>query len=96
MNLHVLQVLLWKLMHQKNKCDQKKTLDHCQLCRTLKYFDHQMVTACNLLKKYCDILNLSQLSHCGKLYGQLGLPVSMMNADITNETSQGTLTKTNA
>lgn len=52
-----------------------------------------MVTVCNLLKKYCDILNLSQLSHCGKLCGQSGLPVSMMNSDITNKTSQGDTNK---
>lgn len=33
------------------------TSDHCQISQTLKYFDHRMVTVCNLLKEYCDILN---------------------------------------
>lgn len=52
-----------------------------------------MLTVCNLLKKYCDTLNLSQLSRCGKLSGQSGLPGSVMNSDIANEMSQGDTNK---
>lgn len=52
-----------------------------------------MVTVCNLLKKYCDTLNVSQLSHCGKLCGQLGFSGSVMNSDIANEMSQGDTNK---
>lgn len=56
---------------------------------------HQMVTMRNPLKEYRDYLKPRRLSHCGYLRCRLWLPLSMMNADTANKTSQGMLTKTN-